>query len=123
MLRFIFSENVGLAGAVVFQYISCYGLSTTISKSRATFYHISIHLMLRFIFQEKRNSWCQPDISIHLMLRFIAEAEEMVKKGELFQYISCYGLSNFQLSTRQNLQNFNTSHVTVYLRISRYAGH
>ena len=74
-----------------FQYISCYCLS--ISKSFYNcFLTISIHLMLLFICSGNCSSETAQAISIHLMLLFIGH----------------------NLSTAATLRDFNTSHVTVY---------
>ena len=56
-----------------FQYISCYGLSPAAGGTSGHLSAISIHLMLRFIFQS---------------LTAYPVSQE-------FQYISCYGLSVF----------------------------
>ena len=54
-------------------------------------------------------------ISIHLMLLFIP-ARWGVYVGEMiFQYISCYCLSEWLVTMPLDDWNFNTSHVTVYL--------
>ena len=48
------------------------------------------------------------------MLRFIMEkAIDELKAGQ-FQYISCYGLSLHNVNIIVIINNFNTSHVTVY---------
>ena len=76
---------------------------------------ISIHLMLLFIGVETLETGEVMEISIHLMLLFILA--QLVKENNylLFQYISCYCLSMIQQQVPQQMQNFNTSHVTVYL--------
>ena len=99
----------------VFQYISCYSLSThclsaclrarCFNTSHVTLYHssysgryseriVSIHLMLLFI--EKSGLWYVPPriVSIHLMLLFIADNAEKLADATKFQYISCYSLSD-----------------------------
>ena len=35
---------------------------------------------------------------------------------KLFQYISCYSLSNYTENIMEDKASFNTSHVTLYLR-------
>ena len=40
--------------------------------------------------------------------------------GYLFQYISCYGLSDTMQIAEKNRENFNTSHVTVYHRVLKF---
>ena len=54
-------------------------------------------------------------ISIHLMLLFIGLFHQLLLANRLFQYISCYCLSEFDTSQKCCDKNFNTSHVTVYL--------
>ena len=56
-------------------------------------------------------------ISIHLMLRFIKTINTLNRYTIWFQYISCYGLSHTWHRSAQVPHHFNTSHVTVYLRI------
>ena len=79
---------------------------------------ISIHLMLLFIFV----SYCENVyfliISIHLMLLFIVTTEQTTETKSVFQYISCYCLSQEPQISMSILRYFNTSHVTVYLRDS-----
>ena len=53
-------------------------------------------------------------ISIHPMLRFINLENPLVANALKFQYIPCYGLSSQTSCSAPRLQNFNTSHVTVY---------
>ena len=53
-------------------------------------------------------------ISIHLMLRFILGCCFSYYFGFLFQYISCYGLSQAYTLLHMYVPDFNTSHVTVY---------
>ena len=54
-------------------------------------------------------------ISIHLMLLFIVEQINTMFGTDIFQYISCYCLSNILCCAYRMGENFNTSHVTVYL--------
>ena len=145
MLRFISTVWPSLFMTFSFQYISCYGLSRHLQKTRPP-QSISIHLMLRFIFGSSIRKPISTIISIHLMLRFIIFLNHDQTYLTIFQYISCYGLSrrhleetvipkSFQyiscyglsLDARQGnvlKGNFNTSHVTVYpnvvLQCSRY---
>ena len=110
-----FATLSGIIPATLFQYIPCYGLSRGrrgIGRKKK----ISIHPMLRFI---KRNTCHYPDgkgISIHPMLRFIKERKEKDEITRLFQYIPCYGLSIKSCPLSFEIRNFNTSHVTVYLK-------
>ena len=99
-------------------------------------YLISIHPMLRFIIRKQRFLPFKSVISIHPMLRFINPIRSKKSAEFKFQYIPCYGLSTFEIEIEttqrrfqyipcyglsetpdykfQELQNFNTSHVTVY---------
>ena len=102
---------------------------------------ISIHLMLRFISFALLHPHDSFYISIHLMLRFISPTAFNASTIELFQYISCYGLSRYSfcwfrslykisihlmlrfisafcIFVRYNTGDFNTSHVTVYLTVN-----
>ena len=54
-------------------------------------------------------------ISIHLMLLFIWSGNHDRTGGSKFQYISCYCLSARRGFNGLYIENFNTSHVTVYL--------
>ena len=53
-------------------------------------------------------------ISIHPMLLFILDEQISKIPACAFQYIPCYCLSNCRLNHLSALQDFNTSHVTVY---------
>ena len=77
-------------------------------------FRISIHLMLRFIMEEETGWNPGSYISIHLMLRFIAQCRFCGQMVQIFQYISCYGLSCRFFIWYFLFCNFNTSHVTVY---------
>ena len=76
----------------LFQYISCYCLSSGINKFTCNFM-ISIHLMLLFIVIILRWLRSLRQISIHLMLLFIGMTFYKVEEYVIFQYISCYCLS------------------------------
>ena len=94
MLRFIadlLSFEVILS---TFQYISCYGLSAVsdvVLARLCEFQYISCYGL-------------SPGGS------------QRSKRHNRFQYISCYGLSSQQMQEPNPARNFNTSHVTVYLR-------
>ena len=119
----------------IFQYISCYGLSHSagfavrwyryFNTSHVTVYRcflftasctiiISIHLMLRFIIYpdgEKVNISEFQYISCYGLSELNQNTYEEIKE---FQYISCYGLSNMDPWMLFQYCDFNTSHVTVY---------
>ena len=102
-------------------------------------HQISIHLMLLFICRMVSNldnwiyfntshvtvypywkitSYYLSLISIHLMLLFILAFFHCFSAPSLFQYISCYCLSKDKREPQQVQTDFNTSHVTVYLKIN-----
>ena len=93
MLRFIWFWKLQVGMISLFQYIPCYGLSGTSFAMVA-----------------------DSDISIHPMLRFIKYRYLFLLPTYWFQYIPCYGLSITMKWKNGRLLNFNTSHVTVYLR-------
>ena len=55
-------------------------------------------------------------VSIHLILLFIRFGKVPVIVTQMFQYISCYSLSNYTENIMEDKASFNTSHVTLYLR-------
>ena len=74
--------------------------------------------MLRFIDKNSRRGSRYGKISIHLMLRFIKISAGSRCTITIFQYISCYGLSHGDFPCQFSMSYFNTSHVTVYLKLS-----
>ena len=126
--------SVRLLLFALFQYISCYCLSS-LANLIPLAYLISIHLMLLFIDGDATRAlmtqkfqyiscYCLStmfylsllnlQISIHLMLLFIFTEARSVLLKILFQYISCYCLSILYGKNIPEDGNFNTSHVTVY---------
>ena len=98
---------------------------------------VSIHHMLLFIFSETtglskkasfntshvtlyRNVQNSADsgeiVSIHHMLLFIDSTDTQKFAFLLFQYITCYSLSNTTQGSNITGLCFNTSHVTLYPR-------
>ena len=102
-----------------FQYISCYSLSEMRKETDGSGKHVSIHLMLLFIFTARITAATYINVSIHLMLLFILTCETSVIKALEFQYISCYSLSALQGRHGYRNRCFNTSHVTLY-RVCQY---
>ena len=120
---------------LLFQYISCYCLSHPtqtralyncyFNTSHVTVYpkpllsnlackFISIHLMLLFICKEKVQFLKRVGfqyISCYCLSKWIPISARL---PEEFQYISCYCLSRIRMRFIQKLNDFNTSHVTVY---------
>ena len=93
-----------------FQYISCYCLSLSIS-GYVPLGLISIHLMLLFICSVYRVVLHNLSISIHLMLLFIISSWNGQTILNVFQYISCYCLSN-----RQN-KRIKTGLISIHLML------
>ena len=119
----------------MFQYISCYSLSS-IHLTTTLISEVSIHLMLLFI--NNRNIMECKEICFntshvtlyhengktirgtghsfntsHVTLyRFLAS---FISRLNTFQYISCYSLSTCRFTLYQMALSFNTSHVTLYL--------
>ena len=96
-----------------FQYISCYCLSISIQRNSHSFSNFNTsHVTVYQRWNKRQDVFCF--ISIHLMLLFITMQADTGGHHAVFQYISCYCLSN-GLVFRENLfRYFNTSHVTVY---------
>ena len=92
MLLFIWDSNVVRVRVRGFQYISCYSLSVNIlilfllslcfNTSHVTLYQCAAYTV----------SWIHV-VSIHLMLLFIFSKQYQEAQYLLFQYISCYSLS------------------------------
>ena len=91
MLLFIVFKTAHGYDKSLFQYISCYSLSTCRGEIH-THEHVSIHLMLLFIEGDR-----------------IAYTYSV-----MFQYISCYSLSHVKWRKKKENYCFNTSHVTLY---------
>ena len=136
MLRFIQVHPKEQNQRPVFQYISCYGLSTNgnrasgcranFNTSHVTVYHVVGRCYERlFLFQYISCYGLSPlekdrktPISLFQYISCYGLSRQ-VKEGEIllvvFQYISCYGLSQ-KITVQKNIvKYFNTSHVTVYL--------
>ena len=65
--------------------------------------------------QSERN-WCFNTSHVTLYL----EAEDNRQNRRMFQYISCYSLSNYDKLSDAWDYCFNTSHVTLYLIVNCY---
>ena len=109
LVRYIF-----LNGSLIFQYISCYGLSRWepyVSRKMG----ISIHLMLRFIISNNSHHRGSKSISIHLMLRFILR-RLLANRLEKFHFNTSHVTVYQKIRCRPipEICYFNTSHVTVY---------
>ena len=101
------------AGRWEFQYISCYGLSYQFpgnwftidhfNTSHVTVYHT--YLINAYHVHTHFNT---SHVTVYL------DNHPLENMHDTFQYISCYGLSIWQITIKGLLLNFNTSHVTVY---------
>ena len=118
-----------------FQYISCCYLSNQ-NLCPCRTYHVSIHLMLLFIFISAVINPSLKKVSIHLMLLFISwcvrfwvrrttsfNTSHVVIYQNMhtlpflfpeFQYISCCYLSQVFENMEISSHRFNTSHVVIY---------
>ena len=135
MLLFIYILPRNHLRMSVFQYISCYSLSSPFppnllysklvsihlmllfigytSKDSRRSRRVSIHLMLLFIFFSTSLANVLA-VSIHLMLLFITSSQNIYYQYNPFQYISCYSLSGILTWSVFVSGGFNTSHVTLY---------
>ena len=76
-----------------FQYISCYGLSPAAGGTSGHLSAISIHLMLRFIFQSLTAYPVSQEFQYISCYGLSFCNFTQFFRHVLFQYISCYGLS------------------------------
>ena len=116
MLLFIFAATSPSNLFLIFQYISCYCLSTH-HLSIHNRNRISIHLMLLFI-----SCYCLSSplasiavckfISIHLMLLFIPKEKQDNRIEQIFQYISCYCLSD-----RSESATVSSTDISIHLML------
>ena len=116
MLLFISKGNPIWDEFNIFQYISCYCLSSSFLTAKS----ICLYFNTSHVTVYQQSHTITPhgiQISIHLMLLFIRKRISKNTEQEEFQYISCYCLSNQDHLHVYPLPHFNTSHVTVY-RIS-----
>ena len=133
MLLFIGFALYESGNTMVFQYISCYCLSLyqhswmclhqDFNTSHVTVYQgyhkagkevwdISIHLMLLFITPGQASAIRLIYISIHLMLLFINNETAQVAQEILFQYISCYCLSD-----RSESATVSSTDISIHLML------
>ena len=115
MLRFILVKEQELNAFPEFQYIPCYGLSRN-DHGCDRCGSISIHPMLRFIPDSIWTEWKQLEFQYIPCYGLSRCSCCRCRCFFKFQYIPCYGLSAFLNPSRVFCTNFNTSHVTVYLR-------
>ena len=120
MLLFIEKRHCISCNQRKFQYISCYSLSNFagIGVTKNGGFNTS-HVTLY-----QQSTWTRMiiyHVSIHLMLLFIYVPNASQSDRITFQYISCYSLSGFRRSDSSFLPCFNTSHVTLY-RLRKISG-
>ena len=113
MLLFIDGVLTAFVAVFVFQYISCYSLSSGRCMS-LELPAVSIHLMLLFIAEDLVLFPPGTDVSIHLMLLFIARLRLHQIHGRCFNtsHVTLYQFWTIALGSV--IIGFNTSHVTLY---------
>ena len=117
MLRFNIKSCIFASVIEIFQYILCYGSTTTQVKKKRCKMQISIHPMLRFNCLYNLRRLYGIIISIHPMLRF----NEILTKIQLMLPMN---FNTSYVTVQQGLyvggaiciNNFNTSYVTVQLK-------
>ena len=114
MLLFIDKKTEKVFHAAVFQYISCYSLSRNPNKKRMVGRSVSIHLMLLFIGVLIGGAFAIGERFNTSHVTLYQRASDFVDTMTLFQYISCYSLSDFRVIIDILVASFNTSHVTLY---------
>ena len=97
-----------------FQYISCYCLSFLfMSRIILVYYfntsHVTVYLIELFCVR-----FCHYDFNTSHVTVYRPCNNIRYCYGCIFQYISCYCLSNKDLLYQFQVPDFNTSHVTVY---------
>ena len=75
---------------------------------------ISIHPMLRFIQENRKNLPETGQFQYIPCYGLSPKVQQYIDRVESFQYIPCYGLSALGAGLREPPLYFNTSHVTVY---------
>ena len=106
---FSYSAPIG-----IFQYISCYGLSLQEGKEvklKPNFNtsHVTVYRLLMSRWQILRANFNTSHVTVYRS--GVGNCDSAIN---IFQYISCYGLSVFTCRVIIFPLNFNTSHVTVY---------
>ena len=105
MLLFIVMIGIIKANNVLFQYISCYSLSSIRrfkSCHRRTFQYISCYSLsiLPLLLEMVEISFNTSHVTLYLLGMFF------IQSPLLFQYISCYSLSNLILSSQVGIYKF-----------------
>ena len=111
MLLFIFATLSDSAVMPMFQYISCYSLSSIHSlcfSGRILFQYISCYSLSLFFAKIKTKIFY---VSIHLMLLFIRNNSYYPMYEPWFQYISCYSLSE------RSFRPGKCYHVSIHLML------
>ena len=113
MLRFIHNFSSFMRFVLIFQYISCYGLSLPYDHHYSWLFHFNTSHVTVYPDICKRRGHHRAFQYISCYGLSLVQASVNLYL-QLFQYISCYGLSERCIAMLQVLENFNTSHVTVY---------
>ena len=113
MLLFIGLKSSFVAFKIVFQYISCYSLSTH-GTEYACDHGVSIHLMLLFIKTQTvksfaRDSFNTSHVTLYHFKHLSIYFQKVVSIHLMLLFIN-YGSGEANYSVRR----FNTSHVTLY---------
>ena len=125
-----------------FQYISCYGLSTTnkhmfIWWNHFNTSHVTVYPRLLALKRNQNSDFNTSHVTVYLVVdnnlpksrkfQYIScyglsrDNEWILGRYHVFQYISCYGLSLRICSITGICRHFNTSHVTVYQKLTAQA--
>ena len=113
MLLFIFKLSCIVLAILSFQYISCYCLSIKhqiihLCLNYFNTSHVTVYLCSFSAYVAHSSNFNTSHVTVYHI------GYNTISCSTVFQYISCYCLSNFDTSTPFGKFNFNTSHVTVY---------
>ena len=127
---------------IQFQYISCYGLSKTLwlwyrEKHHFNTSHVTVYRKTSVIDAIRYAHFNTSHVTVYLVVdnnlpksrkfQYIScyglsrDNDWILGRYHVFQYISCYGLSLRICSITGICRHFNTSHVTVYQKLTAQA--
>ena len=98
-----------------FQYISCYCLSVSGDANDILALHFNTSHVTVYRWIEAKFSFDFRNFNTSHVTVYRQPCGD-IRCATIFQYISCYCLSNPNRSKKKKIFDFNTSHVTVYLR-------
>ena len=116
MLRFIHNFSSFMRFVLIFQYISCYGLSLPYDHHYSWLFHFNTSHVTVYPDICKRRGHHRAFQYISCYGLSLVQASVNLYL-QLFQYISCYGLSWDKSDNSEHFYDFNTSHVTVYQKL------